>query len=58
MRFDSIVLHAEFFNILNHSNFASPNTTVFSGTAFNASGLITSTANTPRQIQFTLKLMF
>ncbi len=50
---------AEFFNILNHPNFASPNTTVFSGTAYNASaGLITSTATTSRQIQFALKLMF
>jgi hypothetical protein len=50
---------AEFFNILNHPNFASPNTTVFSGTAYTASaGLITSTATTSRQIQFALKLMF
>jgi hypothetical protein len=50
---------AEFFNILNHPNFAAPNTTVFSGTAYNASvGLITSTATNSRQIQFALKLMF
>jgi Carboxypeptidase regulatory-like domain/TonB-dependent Receptor Plug Domain len=50
---------AEFFNILNHPNFASPNETVFSGTSFNASaGLITTTATTSRQIQFALKLMF
>jgi hypothetical protein len=50
---------AEFFNILNHPNFAAPNTTVFSGTSYNASaGLITSTATTSRQIQFGLKLMF
>ncbi len=50
---------AEFFNILNHPNFATPNTTVFSGTSYNASaGLITSTATNSRQIQFALKLMF
>jgi hypothetical protein len=50
---------AEFFNILNHPNFATPNTTVFSGTAFNASaGLITSTTTNSRQIQFALKLIF
>jgi len=50
---------AEFFNVLNHPNFASPNQTVFSGTAYNASvGLITATATTSREIQFALKLMF
>jgi len=50
---------SEFFNILNHPNFGTPNQTVFSGTAFNASaGLITSTPTTSRQIQFALKLMF
>jgi hypothetical protein len=49
----------EFFNILNHPNFASPNTTVFSGTAYNASaGLVTSTTTNSRQIQFALTLMF
>ena len=50
---------AEAFNVLNHPNFGVPNTTVFSGTAFNASaGLITATATNSRQIQFALKLMF
>jgi len=50
---------AEFFNILNHPNFATPNATVFSSGAVNASaGLITTLATTPRQIQFGLKLMF
>ncbi len=55
----SLQFRAEFFNIVNHPNFASPNATVFSGTAANASaGLITTLATTPRQIQFGLKLIF
>jgi len=50
---------AEFFNVLNHTNLGTPNPTVFSGSAFNASaGLITTLATTPRQIQFGLKLIF
>ena len=50
---------AEVFNILNHPNFGVPNTTVFSGTSYNASaGLITSTVTNSRQIQLALKLMF
>ncbi len=50
---------AEVFNLLNHPNFGVPNTTVFSGTAYNASaGLITATATNSRQIQFALKLLF
>ena len=50
---------AEFFNVLNHPNFASPNPTVFSGTTFNASaGLINNTVTPSREIQFALKLMF
>ena len=50
---------AEFFNLLNHTNFGNPNTTAFSGGAASASaGLITTTATTARQIQFSLKLMF
>jgi hypothetical protein len=55
----TLEFRAEFFNILNHTNFGTPNATVFSGTAVNPSaGLITSTATTSRQIQFGLKLMF
>jgi hypothetical protein len=55
----SLQFRAEFFNLLNHANFGTPNATVFSGTAFNASaGLITATATTSRQIQFGLKLIF
>jgi hypothetical protein len=63
---------AEFFNILNHTNFATPNPVVFSsgpsqGTAANqtapvvaspTAGVITSTATSSRQIQLGLKLLF
>ena len=50
---------AEFFNLLNHANFGTPNATVFSSGAISPSaGLITATATTSRQIQFGLKLIF
>jgi hypothetical protein len=50
---------AEFFNVMNRTNLGTPNATVFSSGAINASaGLITTTATTPRQIQFGLKLIF
>jgi hypothetical protein len=53
---------AEFFNILNQSNFASPtnNLTVFdqTGLPVPSAGLITSTQTTSRQIQFALKLIW
>ncbi len=50
---------AEFFNILNHTNFGPPNTTVFSGaTVSSSAGLITRTTTTSRQIQFGMKLVF
>ncbi|HUP03442.1 MAG TPA: carboxypeptidase-like regulatory domain-containing protein [Bryobacteraceae bacterium] len=55
----TLELRAEAFNIMNHANFGSPNATVFSGGAVNASaGLITTLATSPRQIQFGLKLNF
>ncbi|HLH38004.1 MAG TPA: carboxypeptidase-like regulatory domain-containing protein [Bryobacteraceae bacterium] len=55
----SLQIRAEFFNVLNHANFATPNATVFSGTAISGSaGLITATATTSRQIQFGMKLVF
>ena len=55
----SLQFRAEFFNLLNRSNFGTPNATVFSGTSISPSaGLITTQATTPRQIQFGLKLMF
>ena len=50
---------AEFFNVLNRTNFATPNPIVFSNGAISSSaGLITATATTSRQIQFGLKLIF
>ena len=52
---------AEFFNILNHANFGTPNTIVFasaSAAPLPTAGVITSTAGTSRQIQFGLKLSF
>ena len=63
---------AEFFNVFNHTNFATPNPVVFSsgptqGNIANqtapivtspTAGVITSTATTSRQIQFGLKVQF
>jgi hypothetical protein len=55
----SLQFRAEFFNLLNRSNFGTPNAIVFSGTTPSPSaGLITTQATTPRQIQFGLKLIF
>jgi hypothetical protein len=63
----SLQFRAEFFNLMNHINYASPNQTVFinTGTATSpiyslspTAGLITGLATNPRQIQFGLKLMF
>jgi hypothetical protein len=52
---------AELFNILNHANFATPNTVVFTSATSGPSptaGVITSTSTTSRQIQFGLKLLW
>ena len=56
---------AEFFNVLNHTNFSSPvvptnNTSLFgaNGAPISSAGVITSTATTSRQIQFGLKLIW
>jgi len=60
---------AEFFNVLNHSNFTTPNAVVYSSgptpktpTAEAAvsptAGVVSATATTSRQIQFGLKLLF
>jgi hypothetical protein len=52
---------AEFFNIFNRANFATPNAVVFSAAGSapsSTAGVITSTASTSRQIQFGLKLLW
>ncbi len=51
---------AEFFNVLNHTNFATPNAIVYtSATQVSpTAGVITATSTTSRQIQFALKLLF
>jgi Carboxypeptidase regulatory-like domain len=60
---------AEFFNVLNHSNFTTPNPVVYSSgptpktltaadTLSPTAGVISATATTSRQIQFGLKLLF
>ena len=60
----SLQFRAEFFNLLNRANYATPNTTVFSITPGSApavspsAGVITTTATSPRQIQLGLKLLF
>ncbi len=55
----NLQVRAEFFNVLNHTNFGTPNAIVFSsGQVSSTAGLITSTATTSRQIQFGMKLTF
>jgi len=55
---------AEFFNLLNHANFALPNASAFVQTANGGGapnptfGKITATTTASRQIQFALKLLF
>jgi hypothetical protein len=50
---------AECFNALNHTNFNTPNLTIFSnGVISPTAGQITSTATNSRQIQFGLKLIY
>lgn len=46
---------AEFFNLLNRTNFGQPNAAVFTGPT---AGQITTLATPPRQIQFAMKLIF
>lgn len=58
----NVQLRAEFFNVLNHTNFAPPldNRNVFdsSGHPIANAGLITSTQTTSRQIQFAIKVIW
>jgi hypothetical protein len=51
---------AEFFNLLNHPNFALPGATVFTtgGLPVSTAGRITNTVGSSRQIQFGLRLTF
>lgn len=51
---------AEFFNVINHANFALPNSQIFNtaGQILGSAGRITATKTTSRQLQFALKLMF
>jgi len=56
-----IQFRAEFFNILNHTNFLTPNPVVYSSATSGISptaGVITATSSTARQIQFGAKLRF
>jgi hypothetical protein len=61
----NLQFRAEIFNLLNHTNFNTPNLIVFTPpTTTNPSGLsgtagaITSTSTSSRQVQFALKLLW
>ena len=55
----NLQFRAEFFNVLNRTNFGPPAIVTFSGGNYSPSaGAITSTATTSRQVQFALKLIF
>jgi hypothetical protein len=55
----NLQFRAEFFNVQNRTNFATPNLTMFSSGAVSpAAGLISGTVTSSRQIQFGLKLIF
>jgi hypothetical protein len=55
----NLPFRAEFFNILNHANFSTPNLIAFTPSGvLPAAGVITSTSITSRQVQFALKLLW
>ncbi|HYA17779.1 MAG TPA: carboxypeptidase regulatory-like domain-containing protein [Bryobacteraceae bacterium] len=55
----TLQFRAEFFNLLNHTNFNMPNAVTFTPTGVSpTAGLITGTSTTSRQIQFGLKLLW
>ncbi len=56
-----IQFRAEFFNILNHTNFLTPNEVVYTSATSGISptaGVVTATSTTSRQIQFGAKVQF
>lgn len=57
----NVQFRSEFFNVVNHTNFGTPNAVVYSSNSSTPSptaGLITTTSTTSRQIQFGLKLLY
>ena len=57
----SLQFRAEFFNVLNHSNFLTPNPVVYTSATSGISptaGVISATSTTSRQVQFGAKLQF
>lgn len=57
----NLQFRAEFFNVLNHTNFNAPNPVMYTSATGGLSptaGVITSTSTTSRQIQFGLKLLW
>jgi hypothetical protein len=57
----ALQFRAEFFNLLNHTNFNTPNPVVYAAATGGPSptaGVITSTATTSRQVQLGLKLLW
>jgi hypothetical protein len=58
---NTLQFRAEFFNVLNHTNFLTPNEVVYTSATSGISptaGVITATSTTSRQIQFGVKLQF
>ncbi len=55
----NLQFRAEFFNVLNRSNYNTPNAVVFTPSGVSpTAGVITSTATTSRQIQFAVKILW
>ena len=55
----ALEFRAEIFNILNHTNFNTPNLITFTPSGISpTAGAITSTSTTSRQVQFALKLLW